>query len=97
MARVQTMVQLTDELVDELDREARRTGESRSAVIRTAISAYLAEREHVTKVRRYVDGYRTHPPVVPDEWGDLGEESDEHGHELAQRLDEEERQAGLQW
>ena len=91
------MVQLTDELVAELDRGARRTGESRSAVIRSAVAAYLAEHRHANDVRRYVEGYRTRPPATPDDWGDLEEEADRHGREPAQRLDEEERAAGLSW
>jgi predicted transcriptional regulator len=41
MGRVQTMVQLTDELVERLDREAARRGVSRSALIRSALEEFL--------------------------------------------------------
>lgn len=97
MARTQTLVQLDDELVAALDREARRAGTSRSAIIRQAVRAYLATSEHDERVARYVDGYRRSPPATPGEWGDLGHEADVHGHELALRLDEEERRSGLSW
>lgn len=97
MTRTQTMVQLTEELINELDREAKRTGESRSAVIRSAISAYLEERAHVVGIRRYVDGYQANPPDTPDEWGDLEVQADAHGREVSLRLDAEDRKAGLEW
>lgn len=42
-------------------------------------------------------GYRRTPPAIPDEWGDLAAEADEDGRELAQRLDKEDKDAGLQW
>ena len=92
------MVQLTAELVVELDREAARVGSSRSAVIRDAVVAYLAERSEAEKIRRYLDGYRRIPPGTPDEWGDLEAQTDAQGHELALRLDEEERGGqGFSW
>jgi hypothetical protein len=97
MARTQTMVQLTDELVAALDREAERSGRSRSAVIREAIEYHLAQRGRAAALRRYTEGYQRMPPAVPDEWGDPEEEADRHGRELAQRLDAEERAAGLTW
>jgi len=43
MGRVQTMVQLTDELVSALDEVADRRGVSRSAVVRDALDAYLRQ------------------------------------------------------
>ena len=91
------MVQLTSELVAELDRVASREGKSRSAVIRRAIADYLENEARDDRVRRWVDGYRRMPPAVPDDWGDLNSESERHGHELALRLDEEERREGLEW
>ena len=72
MARTQTMVQLSDELVAELDREAARVGQSRSALIRDAVIAYLAERSEAEKVRRYLDGYRRIPPGTPDPYVPMG-------------------------
>jgi hypothetical protein len=91
------MVQLTDQLVERLDLQARRTGMSRSALIREAITFYLEQRSEAEEVRRYVEGYRRQPPAQPDEWGDLEGAGDVHGHELAGRLDQEERSAGLSW
>lgn len=97
MTRTQTMVQLTDDLVAQLDAEARRTGVSRSALIREALVAYLAGRSEQERISRYVEGYRRIPPSTPDEWGDLERANDTAGHELALRLDAEERQQGLSW
>jgi len=90
-------VQLTDELVAELDREAERAGVSRSALIREVLERHLHERGHAEKVRRYVEGYRRHPPGDVDEWGDLAAQSEHGRHEMAQRLDAEEEAAGLSW
>ena len=97
MTRTQTMVQLTDELITELDREAKRTGEFRSTIVRNAISAYLEERAHDVGVRRYVEGYQANPPDTPDEWGDLEAQADVHGREVSLRLDAEDREADLEW
>lgn len=97
MTRTQTMVQLTEELVAQLDAEARRTGVSRSALIREAIIAYLAGRSEQDRIARYVEGYRRMPPSTPDEWGDLEGANDTAGRELALRLDAEEREQGLSW
>jgi hypothetical protein len=94
---MQTMVQLSEELVAALDREAARAGRSRSSLIREAISAYLAQRTEAAEVSRYVEGYRQQPPATPDAWGPPEEEADAHGHELALRLDQEELEAGLSW
>lgn len=91
------MVQLTDALVADLDREAARLGSSRSAVIRDAIERYLDAEGQAERIRRYVEGYQRVPPATPDTWGDLEREADLHGHELAKRLDTEEREAGLTW
>jgi hypothetical protein len=43
-----------------------------------------------------VEGYRRIPPNTPDEWGDLEHMADVTGHEAAQRLEEEERAAGIE-
>lgn len=93
------MVQLTDELVEELDREAERTGVSRSALIRDVLERHLREHSHAEKVRRYVEGYRLHPPgdADVDEWGDVWAQSERARHEMAQRLDAEEDAAELSW
>ncbi len=66
------MVQLTDELVELLDRRATHDGVSRSQVIRTAIEAYLGEDRQREIDRQIIEGYRRIPPDTPDEWGDVG-------------------------
>lgn len=61
MARAQTLVQLTDDLVAELDARAARERRSRSELIRAAIAAYL-EADHEAEVdRRIVESYRRQP------------------------------------
>ncbi len=97
MARTQTMVQLTDQMVADLDREAALSDLSRSALIRQAINELLANRQSIKDVDRYVRGYQETPQATLDEWGDLAKAGDVAGHELAKRLDAEETEAGLQW
>jgi hypothetical protein len=89
------MVQLTDELLAKLDAEASDRGISRSAVIREAVERHIAEGEHDAVGEAIADGYRRVPPGTPDEWGDLERMADVSGRELAQRLDQEEREAGF--
>ena len=94
MARVQTMVQLSRELVESLDREAERRRISRSALIRDALEAFLAEDREAAIGRRIAEGYERVPPATPDEWGDLSALTDAGSVDLLQRLDAEEREAG---
>lgn len=78
MGRSQTMVQLTDELVEELDIEAERRGISRSELIREALDRHLADLRSTAVGSRRVAGSLAHPaytpdtPDTPDTWGDLG-------------------------
>ncbi len=97
MARTQTMVQLSDELLARLDAEAARASMSRSALIRQAVSEYLERSSHQAAVARYVDGYRRIPQGAPDEWGDVGEAGERARREVHARLDAEERAAGRSW
>jgi hypothetical protein len=94
MSRVQTMVQLTDELVERLDREAARRGTSRSALIRSALEEFLRHDQEATIRRRIVDGYTRIPPATPDQWGDLAATADLAAVDLRRRLDAEERREG---
>jgi Arc/MetJ-type ribon-helix-helix transcriptional regulator len=94
MSRVQTMVQLTEDLVALLDREAARRGVSRSALIRTALEEFLQDDHEAAISRRIVDGYVRIPPETPDEWGDLAETTDRASVDLLRRLDAEERRQG---
>ena len=68
MARTQTLVQLSDELLHQLDRHRERAGRSRSAVIREAIERYLATDREAEIDRLIVEGYRRTP--ARDVWGD---------------------------
>lgn len=96
MARTQTMVQLNTDLLADLDREAAARGVSRSALARDAIAAYLSEGRSTLVDRLIVEGYRRSPAATPDEWGSLVDHGDVAAAETLQRMDAEERQAGLE-
>jgi metal-responsive CopG/Arc/MetJ family transcriptional regulator len=61
VARTQTLVQLTDELVALLDERASRQHRSRSDLIREAIEAFLAADAEAEISRQIVDGYQRVP------------------------------------
>ncbi|MGN6216370.1 MAG: CopG family ribbon-helix-helix protein [Solirubrobacterales bacterium] len=63
MARIQTLVQLTQDLLRRLDERAAREGRSRSALIRDAIEAYLYDEERDRITREIVEGYERFPPT----------------------------------
>ncbi len=69
MARTQTLVQLTDELVAALDQRAVTTGRSRSDLIREALQSYLADAAADEIDRRIVAGYRS-LPQEDDPWAE---------------------------
>lgn len=70
VARQQTLVQLTDDLVRVLDAKAAREGRNRSALIREAVEQYLHEDIEAEIDRQIVEGY-TRIPQEPDPWADL--------------------------
>ena len=70
MARRQTLVQLTDELVALLDERAAKTGRSRSEVIRAAIERELAAEREAAIDAAIVEGYRRIPPSEHDPWAE---------------------------
>ena len=62
MPRTQTIVQLSDELLAELDARRARDGRSRSDLSREAIEAYLASDRRTALDEAIVTGYRRTPP-----------------------------------
>ncbi len=94
MARTQTMVQLTQELVESLDALAGRRAMSRSALIREFVVVGLEQSTSAAVGERIAEGYRRMPQAEPDEWGDLAADVDAANDELLARLDAEERAAG---
>jgi metal-responsive CopG/Arc/MetJ family transcriptional regulator len=68
MARTQTLVQLSDELLARLDAYRAREGRSRSDVIREAIERHLAADREAEIDRRLVEAYTRQPP--DDVWSD---------------------------
>lgn len=63
MSRTQTLVQLTEDLLRQLDERAAREGRSRSALIRDAIQAYLHDEERDRITREIIEGYERIPPT----------------------------------
>jgi predicted transcriptional regulator len=94
MARTQTLVQLTNELVAALTLEADRRGLSRSALIREVLQDYVDRRAEASVGRRIAEGYRRVPPATPDEWGHVSRMTDQATADVLARLDAEERAAG---
>jgi predicted transcriptional regulator len=94
MARTQTMVQLTGELVESLDALAANRAMSRSALIREFVIEGLRQSTAATIGERIAEGYRRVPQMQPDAWGDPGVAADAATGELLQRLDAEERASG---
>lgn len=78
VARTQTLVQLTDELVALLDQRAVKARRSRSDLIREAIERYLAADREAEISRQIVEGYRR----VPQEGDDLEGWAEAAGREL---------------
>ena len=66
MARTQTLVQLSDELLAQLDARAAREGRNRSDLIREALARYLAADREAEIDRRIVDGYTRQPQTPAD-------------------------------
>jgi metal-responsive CopG/Arc/MetJ family transcriptional regulator len=70
--RTQTLVQLTDELRDLLDRRAARLGVSRSKLIRDLLEEGLARDRAHDHSRRLTEAYARVPQAdARDAWGDL--------------------------
>ena len=67
VARTQTLVQLTDDLIARLDERAGREGRSRSDLIRTAVKLFLETDREAEIDRAIVDGY-TRIPAAADPW-----------------------------
>jgi hypothetical protein len=97
MARTQTMVQLSDELVKRLDDEAQQRKISRSALIRDVLTTYLDNESEAAKVARYVEGYRRMPQPTIDEWGVLEEHGAGEMHRMMRELEADEEAAGFSW
>ncbi len=70
MARRQSLVQLSDALLALLDERAARSGRSRSALIREAVTEYLAADVEASVDARLVAGYRAQPQE-PDGWHEV--------------------------
>jgi predicted transcriptional regulator len=69
MARQQTLVHLTDDLVAALEDRAARLKVSRSHVIRVAVEEYLRTDREAEIDAAIIDGYTRIPPE-PDPWAE---------------------------
>ncbi len=94
MARTQTMVQLSEDLVGALDRAAVARNSSRSALIRDLLWEALSHDREREIGEQIAEGYRRIPQGEPDEWGDLSDAAEHSHRETLRRLDAEERAAG---
>ena len=72
MARTQTLIQLSDELLARLDSYRARDGRSRSDVVREAIDQYLESDREAEIDRLIVEAYTREPQQ--DIWGDSAAE-----------------------
>ena len=70
MARRQSLVQLSDELVALLDHRAARSGRSRSSIIREALERYLASDAEARIDAMIVQAYER-LPQGPDHWANV--------------------------
>jgi metal-responsive CopG/Arc/MetJ family transcriptional regulator len=70
MARRQTLVQLTDELLALLDQRAAQTGRSRSDLIRAAVERDLKGDREAAIDAAIVEGYTRIPPPEYDKWAE---------------------------
>lgn len=98
MARTQTMVQLTNDLVELLDQRAARAGVSRSQLIREAVEEFLASERKGLVDRQIVDGYTKVPQrgeYDADEWGSLAHQFTALTADQMRQLNHEEREAGF--
>jgi metal-responsive CopG/Arc/MetJ family transcriptional regulator len=68
VARTQTLVQFSEELLARLDRYRAREGRSRSDVVREAVERYLAADREAEIDRLLVEAYTRQPS--DDLWGD---------------------------
>jgi metal-responsive CopG/Arc/MetJ family transcriptional regulator len=66
MTRTQTLVQLNDDLLRQLDERAAKEGRSRSALIRDAIEEYLFDEDKARIDREIIEGYER-IPMTEDE------------------------------
>lgn len=91
------MVQLTDELIDLLDRYSARVGISRSQAIREAVEAYLAADRSAAIDQRIVDGYTRMPQAGDydaDQWGSVDQLMAALTADQMRQLNAEEKGAG---
>lgn len=92
--RVQTLVQLTDELVELLDRRASVQGVSRSALVRDLLAEALQVDRGADLSRRMIEGYRKVPQQNgEDAWGDLDAWSETNARRNLAALGAEEEQS----
>ncbi len=66
MARIQTLVQLSEQLLAQLDARAAREGRNRSELIRTAVVDYLAADRAADIDRRIVEAYTRQPQTIDE-------------------------------
>ena len=61
MATEKIAISLPSQMVKRMEKERKRTGETRSALVRRAIALLFAEKEREQRNRAYMAGYRAMP------------------------------------
>lgn len=69
--RGKVAVTISNELLADVERARKRSGESRSAVFERALVVYLAAGDRAASARRYVAGYRRRPERAAEVRGAL--------------------------
>ena len=59
-------ISLPARLLRDIDRLRKKTGESRSAVFRRAAHTLIADQEHASRIREYIEGYRNYPETAAE-------------------------------
>ncbi len=88
------MVQLSEDLVEALDRAAAGRERSRSALIRELLWEALRSDSERAIGEQIAEGYRRIPQGEHDEWGDVEAAAEGAHRRTLRRLDAEERAAG---
>lgn len=92
MARIQTLMQLTDDLVRQLDEKAAHGGRSRSELIREAIEHFLVDDRRRAIDAALIAGYERMPQIESqDAWGDLNAWTEANCRRNRAALDAEEQ------
>ncbi len=64
--RAKIAISVAGELLEKVERERKKSGETRSAVFERAVIAYFSENQRSESAKRYVDAYRREPEAASE-------------------------------